>query len=276
MSDARPFIKWVGGKTQLLAQLLPLFPTQANTYFEPFMGGAAVFYALAQKLYFKQAHLNDWNTELVDTYRTVQTDPEGLITQLQALPYSRTDFELLRAKDPAQLSLVERAARMIFLNKTGFNGLYRVNKAGKFNVPFGQYKTPPKTCDAENLRACSKVLKNTTITSGDFADSVKEARAGDVVYFDPPYVPLSATSNFKSYTSEGFTVADQERLAALCGTLQAKGVFVLASNSSAPLVRDLYANFQQVEVQARRSINSKGDKRGAIGELVLIGNPYSS
>lgn len=153
-----------------------------------------------------------------------------------------------------------------------FNGLYRVNKAGQFNVPFGRY-TNPLICDEKNLRACSEVLQKVELHSGDFADIVSDAKTGDVIYFDPPYVPLNPTSNFTSYTSGRFGLADQERLSICFKELVAKGAFVFLSNSDTPLVRDLYAGYELKEVQARRSINSKAEKRGKIGELLIIGRP---
>jgi len=270
----RPFIKWAGGKTQLLTNILRELPAKIPTYYEPFMGGAAVFFALAAEGRIQRAVLNDWNKELVETYETVRDEPDALIEALTALKARYTNdaegtFAQVRASEPE--TKVARAARMIFLNKTCFNGLYRVNRAGKFNVPFGKFKNPG-IFDAELLRACSQALHNVEIHNGDFADCVKSARLGDVAYFDPPYVPVSVTANFTSYTAIGFSMADQERLATLFGVLSDRGVHVLLSNADVASVRDLYRDFQIVSVQVKRQINSKADRRGPVGEVIVLGS----
>lgn len=272
MLEAKPFLKWVGGKTQLLGQLLSLFPRQIETYYEPFLGGGAVFFALANQKRFKRAVINDWNQELVDTYRAVRDFPTDLIQQLGKLKYSREIFFELRNLRPEQFSPVRRAARMIYLNKTGFNGLYRVNRDGRFNVPFGKHAKTPKVFDENTLLGCSRALQRfVSIESTDFEMAVEWAAKGDVVYFDPPYVPANPTSNFTSYTKDGFGLVEQQRLARLCRTLVTRGVKVLASNSDTELVRELYSGFELVEVRARRSINSNPKRRGPVGELVIVG-----
>jgi DNA adenine methylase len=274
--EARPFIKWVGGKTQLLGQLTAILPDRIRTYYEPFVGGGALFFALANQKRFKRAVLNDWNSELIDLYKSIRDFPDELLGALQKLKAdyqqdAQTTYYRERQRDAKALTPLDRAARFMFLNKTGFNGLYRVNKSGGFNVPMGKY-TNPKIVDEENLRACSQVLNRfLVLTSKDFSEVIKEAQPGDAVYFDPPYVPVTATSNFTSYTSDGFTLDDQYRLVAGFKQLVESGVAVVASNSDTPLVRDLYAGFEIHCVQARRNINSKGDKRGAVGELVIVG-----
>lgn len=277
MSQARPFIKWAGGKTQLLPQLLDIFPGKIGTYYEPFLGGGAVFFALAHQKRFHRAMLNDWNRELIDAYRAVRDFPEDLVGQLSALVYSRETFDELRLKTPDDLGPVRRAVRLIYLNKTGFNGLYRVNRKGQFNTPFGKFKTPPRIVDAENIRLCSEVLNRyASLYSTDFSEVVKDAGPEDVVYFDPPYVPLNATANFASYTSDGFGIDDQHRVAACFKELVERGVKVVASNSDTEVVRALYSGFEIHEVRARRSINSKGDSRGPINELIIVGRRSSS
>jgi len=274
--EAHPFVKWAGGKTQLLGQLTTILPSRIRTYYEPFVGGGALFFTLANQGRFQRAVLNDWNTELIDTYKTIRDFPEDLIEALQKLKaeYQAADKETYyreRRKDAKALSPLDRAARFIFLNRTGFNGLYRVNKAGQFNVPMGKY-TNPKIVDEENIRACSLVLNRfVVLTSKDFAEVIKDAQPGDAVYFDPPYVPVTTTSNFTSYTSDGFSLDDQYRLVAGFKQLVEAGVAVVASNSDVQLVRDLYEDFERHEVQARRNINSKGDKRGSVGELIIVG-----
>lgn len=273
MAPARPFLKWAGGKTQLIPTLLEILPARNAIYFEPFIGGGAVFFALvAQGGRFQRAVLNDWNKELADCYRAIRDFPDEVIEQLKLLPYSKKVFLELRAKMPQDFSPCRRAARMIYLNKTGFNGLYRVNKAGGFNVPFGKFKSPPKILDEDNIHACAKVLnRRVSLFDGDFVPAVETAQSGDAVYFDPPYVPVNTTANFTSYTSDGFTIDDQHRLAASFRQLVGKGVAVVASNSDTDVVRELYKGFEIREIQARRSINSKGDKRGSVGELIIVG-----
>ena len=273
MAPARPFLKWAGGKTQLIGTLLEILPARNATYYEPFIGGGALFFALAaQGERFQRAVLNDWNQELVDAYRAIRDFPEEVIEQLKLLPYSKEVFLELRAKLPQDFSPCRRAARMVYLNKCGFNGLYRVNKQGQFNVPFGKFKGEPKFLDPENLRACGKVLnRRVTLFNGDFATVVEGVESGDAVYFDPPYVPVNTTSNFTSYTSDGFTIDDQHRLAASFRLLAEKGAAVVASNSDTEVVRELYKGFEIHAIQARRSINSKGDKRGTVGELIIVG-----
>jgi DNA adenine methylase len=263
----RPFLKWAGGKTQLLPQLRPLLPPRdrIGRYFEPFVGSAALFFALRPR----RAVLSDVNRELVSSYRAIKNDVEGVIRELRAHVYGAEHYYRVRDEvRPASLSPTARAARTIYLNKTCFNGLYRVNRAGRFNVPFGRY-TNPSICDADNLRACSLALRHVELAVRDFSDVAKHARAGDFVYFDPPYVPLSDTSDFTSYIPGGFGAAEQQRLAKVFAQLAQSGVHVMLSNSDTPPVRSLYARFHIHPVLASRSINSKITKRGKVGEVVV-------
>ena len=274
---ARPFCKYIGGKTQLLPTLLPLFPAKVWTYFEPFIGGGSVFFALAAEKRFNRAVLNDWNTELVDTYRVIQSFPDALMLLLTAKEASyrlapEPFYYQERSLDPVLLDPIARAARFIFLNKAGFNGLARYNSKGKFNSPWG-HKLEVKTFDEENIRACVEALAGVTLLQGDFASVVDKAKEGDLVYFDPPYVPLNPTSNFTSYTEGGFGLKEQERLAKVFKALSERDVTVVLSNSDTEIVRDLYAGFELHEVQARRAVNSKGSARGPVGELVVCGRP---
>jgi DNA adenine methylase len=263
----RPFLKWAGGKTQLLDQLRPLFPTRFARYFEPFVGSGAVFFALAPPA----ATLSDVNAELIDCYRAVQKQVEKVIAALSEHEYDEGHYYRVRQIDPASLTLPERAARTIFLNKTGYNGLYRVNRNGEYNVPFGRHVNPGfrHPDRLESLRACSRALHNVTLKVRDFADLVRHARAGDFVYFDPPYVPASRTAAFTAYAAGGFGWAEQERLAEVFCALTKKGVFAMLSNSDTSAVRKLYSSFRLDAVSASRSINSRGDRRGKVGEVVV-------
>jgi len=271
VADARPFLKWAGGKKQLAPKILELFPRHIRTYYEPFVGGGAVFFALvASKKQFSSAVLNDFNAELMNVFKVVRDFPDELLVQIQKLAVTKDIYLQLRAKKPEEFSPVRRAARTMFLNKTCFNGLYRVNKAGIFNVMWGDYKNPT-IADPENIQACSTALGHVKILSEDFEEAVKGAGPEDVIYFDPPYVEVSRTANFTSYTSSGFSMEDQRRLAECFGSFAKKGVAVVASNSDTPIVRELYDGWELHEVKARRNINSKGDRRGPVGELIIVG-----
>lgn len=267
-SFAHPFVKWAGGKGRLIEQLRAHLPAKFNAYFEPFMGGAALFFALKPE----RATLTDMSAELVNCYQVVRNSVEPLITQLQTIKHSKRTFYKIRAADRRTdywtLSAVERAARFIYLNKTCFNGLYRVNSRGEFNVPFGSYKKP-NFIDSENLRACSVLLQQVKIERASFENVLHHAQAGDFVYFDPPYVPLSDTASFTAYDSEGFTSEDQIRLRDVFRELTDRKVNAMLSNSNTSLIRQLYAGFNIHEVLAPRAINSKAEKRGKISELVV-------
>ncbi|MBN1771491.1 MAG: DNA adenine methylase [Deltaproteobacteria bacterium] len=263
--EPRPFLKWAGGKGQLLEQYAPLFPKRYKRYLEPFVGGGAVFFHLRPP----RAVLSDGNGELIDCFRAVREEVRAVVAALRLHRYERDHFYAVRALEPETLTLAERAARTIFLNRTCFNGLYRVNSKGRFNVPFGRYANPT-IVDPDNLRACSRVLRRARIECAPFQAVLGEARRGDFVYFDPPYHPRSKTSYFTSYGPGGFTADDQRELARVYATLDRRGVLVMLSNSDTPLIRELYRGFRVVEVQANRAINSKGGRRGAITELVVL------
>jgi DNA adenine methylase len=265
---AKPFLKWAGGKGQLLEQFRPLFPERTfGRYFEPFVGSAAVFFALRPR----DAVLTDVNRELIDCYCAVRNHVDEVIDALRSHKYEEEYYYRVRDRDPAELSLPERAARTIFLNKTGYNGLYRVNKKGRFNVPFGRYTNPgfahPDRLD--NMRTCARALRSVTLDVHDFAEVAKHARAGDFVYFDPPYVPASSTADFTSYVPGGFGWEEQKRLAEVFCELSRKGALAMLSNSDTPAVRKLYRGFRVDTVLASRNINSRGDKRGKVGEVVV-------
>ena len=268
----RPFLKWVGGKGQLLDDLLARVTAAVpfGRYHEPFVGGGALFFELARQgqLGRKRAYLSDNNTNLMDTYRAVKDNVEEVIDLLIAhkARHSEEYYYLVRSTVPE--SLPERAARIIYLNKTCFNGLFRENSKGGFNVPFGRYKNP-MICDAENLRACAETLKKATIETRPFETVLDHANPGDLVYFDPPYVPLSKTSSFTSYDKAGFGEEDQRRLAEMFTQLDRKGVHVLLSNSKTDLVDELYRDYMIEAVFATRSVNNRGDRRGKIAEALV-------
>lgn len=246
-----------------------------GTYFEPFVGGGAVFFILDSEDAFDRAVIGDCNAELMTAYATL-SDPtwvEEVITLLQTYPYEVEFYEEMRKQSPSGLSNVEQTARFIYLNRTGFNGLYRVNRKGTFNVPFGRY-TNPTICDDANLRQVSRALRQDRVTCLclDFEKQVESAQAGDVVYFDPPYVPLSPTASFTEYQPGGFGLKEQERLAKCFRRLADKGVRLLLSNSDTAIVHELYAGFQIDKVSAKRNINSKGDRRGPVSEVLVQAN----
>lgn len=268
---AQPFVKWLGGKRQLLKHILPLVPSgdKIPRYYEPFAGGAALFFALSSRNLFESAHLNDLNSELIAAFRTIQGDVDSLIDGLKAMPVDKGLYDRLRL-EVGQTDL-ERAKRLLYLTRLSFNGLYRVNSKGQFNATWGAY-TNPRIVDEGNLRAVSKALVGVTLTSLDFEEAVSSASRGDFVYLDPPYVPLNPTSSFTSYTSDGFGIREHERLARTFFDLKARGANVLLSNSDTPFVRSLYRGANFTEVQARRSVNSKGNLRGPVGELLISPN----
>ena len=271
-SNLKPITKWVGGKRQLLNELNVFKPDSFNTYFEPFVGGGAFLFNLAPE----KAVINDFNEDLVNLYRIVKSDPENLLKILEkhAENNSKEYYLQLREVDRSdaidKLSNVEKAARILYMLKVDFNGLYRVNKKNQFNVPYGRYKNP-NIANRENILSVSNYFNrsNIEILNGDFEKAVENAKKDDFVYFDPPYVPLNPTSDFTSYTSEGFNISDQERLRDLFFSLSANGVNVMLSNSDVDLVRDMYKNANIHSVQANRFINSKSDKRGKIGEVII-------
>lgn len=273
MTTASPIVKWAGGKRQLLATIRHRLPKKISTYYEPFVGGGAVFFALANRGTFERAVINDVNSELIDTYRTLAMGKvEDLIEILKTYPYDSDFYYTLRAKSPKEIPEIEaRAARFLYLNKAGFNGLYRVNKSGGFNVPFGRY-TNPNIINAEGLREAALALQGVTITCQDFETSVKDAQPGDTVYFDPPYLPKSDTADFTAYSEDGFGIEQHVRLAKLFKDLAARGVSVLLSNSDVKETRQLYRGCRPTRIEARRNINSAGDKRGPVFEVLVGAN----
>ncbi len=270
----KPFVKWVGGKRQLIKQFRDLglyppenFDSSKNTYYEPFVGGGAIFFDLLPE----KAELSDLNEELVTTYNVIKNKVDELIVSLNKHVYEKEYYLKVRAKNIEDLSDVEIASRFIFLNRTGFNGMYRVNKNGQFNVPFGLYNNPV-ICDEINLRLVSKNCKNVTIRHQDYRAVLRSANQGDFIYFDPPYYPISRTSSFTSYTSEGFLEKEQTELRDTFVELSRRGCFVMLSNSDTPLINELYSSLDGIaihKIMAGRAINSKGSGRGKITELLV-------
>jgi DNA adenine methylase len=262
---ATPFLKWAGGKTSLLPELLKHVPSPLRRYHEPFVGAGALFFAVAPR----RAVLSDANGELIHCWRQVRDDVHAVLDALAGHVYDRARFEAVRALDPLRLAPAERAARFIYLNKTCFNGLWRVNRAGRFNVPFGRYKNPTFHHPGLLLRA-SRALRGAHIHRAPFEIALQRATPGDFVYLDPPYDPVSQTASFTSYTRDAFTWADQERLAAECAALDRRGVRFLLSNSATPRIRALYRGFEQRVVRAPRHISCKGEGRGRVDELLVF------
>lgn len=271
--ESQPLLKWAGGKRQLLGLILSRLPARIDTYFEPFVGGGAVFFALANERRFKRAVLADQNEELVETYLAVQRDVTSVIRELAKMPHSEEHYYKVRAQKPRLPT--KRAARMIYLNRTGFNGLYRVNRSGQFNVPFGRY-AQPKICDEDRLLSVSRALQGVEIRVADFEQTAARAKPSDAVYFDPPYVPVSPTARFAEYHNLPFGDAEHRRLAALYERLTQKGVTAVLSNSDTPRTREIFGHLRHETVEARRNINSNGTRRGPIRELLVYGASVSS
>ena len=265
----RPPWKWAGGKRQLLPELHKHVPEKFGRYFEPFFGGGALYWSLRPKA----ATIGDMNRELTTALKEIKGNVGDLIVDLRSFERShlkRKKAFYLELRDDVPTKGTETAARFITLNRLGFNGLYRVNKSGGFNVPYGKWASTPKVCDEVNLKACSLALRGASIVHGDFAHIVMPARPGDFCYFDSPYWPVSATADFTSYTKDGFDAADQERLRDLALKLKRSGVKVLLSNADMPQVRKLYKQgFEMRRVEARRGINSDATKRGSVNELLI-------
>lgn len=268
----QPFTKWTGGKRQLLPVIRELMPKTYNRYFEPFVGGGALFFDLTPK----DAVINDFNAELINCYQQIKDNPQELIEILKVhQEYNSKEYYLdLRSADRDEridmMSEVQRAARILYMLRVNFNGLYRVNSKNQFNVPYGRYKNP-KIVDEELISAISVYINNNQleIKVGDFEKAIVDVRTGDFVYFDPPYIPLSETSAFTSYTHEGFSFADQVRLRDAFKRLSDTGAYVMLSNSSSALVEELYKDFNIHYVEATRTNGAKSSSRGKISEIIV-------
>ena len=270
--NLQPFTKWTGGKRQLLGELRSYMPETFGRYFEPFVGGGALFFDLAPE----KAVINDFNEELINAYRQIKNNPAELINLLiKHKENNSKDYYLeLRSADRdgriSRMTGVERAARILYMLRVDFNGLYRVNSKNQFNVPYGRYKNP-KIVDVDLLYQISEYLNenDVEILQTDFAEAVKDAQTGDFVYFDPPYIPLNETSSFTSYTHEGFSYEEQVRLRNTFKELTELGVYAMLSNSSSPLVEELYKDFNIYFVEAQRTNGAKSSSRGKISEIIV-------
>ena len=270
--NLQPFTKWTGGKRQLLGELRSYMPETYGRYFEPFVGGGALFFDLAPE----KAVINDFNEELINAYRQIKNNPAELINLLiKHKENNSKDYYLeLRSADRdgriSRMTGVERAARILYMLRVDFNGLYRVNSKNQFNVPYGRYKNP-KIVDVDLLYQISEYLNenDVEILQTDFAEAIKDAQTGDFVYFDPPYIPLNETSSFTSYTHEGFSYEEQVRLRNTFKELTERGVYAMLSNSSSPLVEELYKDFNIYFVEAQRTNGAKSSSRGKISEIIV-------
>lgn len=277
-SGAKPFVKWAGGKSGLITSLIPFIPKNFNSYFEPFVGGGALFFYLKNQkiLNSKKIYINDKNSQLINAYKQIKINPHEILEELEILnkKHSEETFyrirNLDRNSDFYSLSEVFKAARFIYLNKTCYNGLCRYNSKGHFNTPMGNYKNP-KIYDKELIFSVHKALKNVLITNNDFESALLKVKKWDFIYFDPPYFPLNKTSSFVNYT-DNFLVNEQIRLYELFKILDFEGVKVLQSNSNTQFIRELYKDFEIIEINSKRAINCKGDRRGKITELIIKGN----
>lgn len=275
VTHAKPFLKWVGGKQRLLSQYRALFPESFHNYFEPFVGSAALFFDFWNRIQLQgEVTLQDRNAELVNVYVVVRDQlPELLVLLLHHKQHHNKDYfyeiRELDRQPSVSLSPVEQAARTIYLNKTCYNGLYRVNSKGQFNSPMGRYKNP-NICDERTLITANLALQGVNIRHADFRSVAESASENDFVYFDPPYDPTSSTANFTSYTAGNFTEQDQLDLAALFRQLTEQGCHCMLSNSHTEFVLELYQDYRIETVQAARAINSDPEKRGQITEVVVL------
>jgi DNA adenine methylase len=270
-SLAKPFVKWAGGKSRISERILKYFPENIETYCEPFLGGGAIFFKAASLNLFKRAVLSDSNKELINAWLVIQNNCQKLIEELTCgkYTYEKSFFLKIRSTEVSELSSVERAARFIYLNRTCFNGLYRVNMEGKFNVPFGKYSNP-LICDQENLKMISELLnKDVKILCTDFVTACGSLSPEDLVYFDPPYIPVSSTSNFTSYTENRFSMEDHTRLAETFKRLCKSGVSCILSNSTAEESMNLYKDHTVEVFHGSRSIGGSVSSREKAGEIIV-------
>jgi len=264
----RPLLKWAGGKTQLLGALRRAMPTEFSRYAEIFCGGGALFWSLG----LPGSFLADSNPELINFYEIVRDAPTELLSAVRELSVTKTDYYRIRGLDPIKLSDVDRAARFVYLNKTCFNGLYRVNRKGQFNTPYSG-RTDSRVLDESDVQTASRLLQQCTLTCADFTESLASLREGDFVYLDPPYLPIGGYSDFRRYTKDFFNEEHHIRLAAEFSKLRGRGVKALLSNSATHRIRCLYKAHYCVTVMASRQISCNGDGRGRIPELMVANYP---
>jgi DNA adenine methylase len=271
---ARPIIKWAGGKSSVAQHVLNRIPEKMETYYEPLVGGGCILLKLAAEKRFNKAVISDTNPDLINAYRIIKKKVEELIAELSngEYIYDKDEFYKIRALNSGELSPIKQAARFIYLNKTCFNGLYRVNGDGQFNTPFGRYKNPT-ICDESNLRALNIVLKKVKILQEDFQEVCQEVCEGDVVYFDPPYIPLSKTSSFTNYTKKGFNYLDHVRLYDEFYRISEIPARVILSNSSAPEALDLYKQFDIDYITGSRCIGGPASYRNSVKEIIAFAGP---
>ncbi len=268
-----PVLKWVGGKRQLLGDIIPMIPNKYSNYVEPFIGGGALLFELQPE----NAIINDYNIELINVYTVIRDKPDELIKQLNYHKERNTSEHFYKVREYdrdtefySQMTSVQRAARIIYLNKTCYNGLYRVNSSGQFNTPYGKYKNP-NIVNEPVIRAMSNYFKNKNIQiiNGDYKKTLEKLRRGDFVYLDPPYMPISSSASFTGYTENGFNEEKQIELKNECDKLNKKGIKFLQSNSDCEFIRELYKDYKIKIIKAKRSINSKGNLRGEINEVLI-------
>lgn len=268
----RPLLKWAGGKRQIVHHLISKLPEKFSVYYEPFFGAGALFLELYNRGLIKKAVISDLNKELIALYTLVRDRCSGIIEELENIRFINNKDDYYRARDLFNSMESdhnpEKAALMIYLNRHAYNGLYRVNSSGKFNVPFGRY-AHPSLPTPDDIISFSKALSHVKIINKDFETAVADATVSDFVYFDPPYAPLSRSSDFSAYSSLGFSLDEQKRLSRVFEELSSRGVMVMESNSATPFIKDLYRDYPLSVVQARRNINSKSNGRGKISELII-------
>jgi DNA adenine methylase len=275
MKKARPFVKWAGGKTRVVPQILEFFPVEFERYYEPFLGGGALYFSISPQ----NGCLNDINCVLIEAYLHIRDDVNELISDLAKIQEHYYSLSSMEGKSDyyyeqrpvfngLNIKSLHRSALFIFLNKTGFNGMYRENSSGGFNIPFGKRKQPI-ICDSENLKLVSDVLKQIDIKCGTYEEALKAAKASDFIYLDPPYEPINGTSNFTEYQAGGFLKDDQRKLSKVYRELSDKGCLVMMSNSTADLVYELYADFYINKITVSRGINASKSGRGKIEELII-------
>ncbi len=269
---ATPLMKWAGGKRQLLDQLMKIVPSFPGTYYEPFFGGGALFFALKAAGKIGKSVISDTNGELCNLYNVIQNSPHSLAEELDSLKFENNAEDYYKARNSFNSELEKKpehkAALLVYLNRHCYNGLFRVNSKGRFNVPFGKYKNPGMP-SRDRIFELSEAFQKTEIMNADFGKVLNKAHPGDFAYLDPPYDPLSSTSGFTDYHSGGFDSKEQERLAGLFRELDQKGVSLMLSNSATPFILDLYSEFKIMTIGARRYINSKPDGRGEIKEVII-------
>lgn len=272
----KPFLKWAGGKSRLASEIASFFPEQYNDYYEPFLGSGAIYFEIAPQ----HGILNDLNANLINTYETIKCNPRGLLKELAVIEMEYNGFNGLDGQSDyyyavrerynhKEMSDLEKAALFIFLNKAGWNGMYRENSVGEFNIPFGK-RTRISICDKKNIMSVSKNIQKMKFTSLDYKEAVCGASEGDLVYFDPPYFPISKTASFTDYQKAGFTERDQMELYDLAVALARKGCYVVISNSDCEKVEKLYKDFTIKKVKVSRTIGAKVSTRGTIYEIVAL------